>query len=108
MEAKKSNSDHVMNYDQSYKAFNSVSVNSDPFESPTYSQQSLAFLSFISLLKFTVIHNIPHLRATLPKNLIFNFHPEIDFADNSSTKFFWQEGNKYEIRSGKFNFLKIF
>ena len=48
------------------------------------------------------------LRATLLKILIPNFHPEIDFADNSSTKFFWQEGNKYEIRSEKFNFLKIF
>ena len=45
------------------------------------------------------------LRATIRKNLIFNFHPEIDFADNSFIDFFWQVGNKSEIRSEKFNFL---
>ena len=40
-----------------------------------------------------------HLRATLPKILIFNFHPEIDFAHNPSIKFTWQVGNKYEVIS---------
>ena len=28
-------------------------------------------------------HSHKNLRATICKNLIFNFHPEIDFADNS-------------------------
>ena len=51
---------------------------------------------------------IAYLRATLPKILIFNFHPEIDFAHNSSTNFTWQVSNKYEIISEKSNFLKIF
>ena len=51
---------------------------------------------------------IERLRATLPKILIFNFHPEIDFAHNSSINFTWQVGNKYEIISEKLNFLKIF
>ena len=39
------------------------------------------------------------LRATLSKILIFNFHLEIDFTDNSSMNFHqsWQVGNKYEI-----------
>ena len=49
-----------------------------------------------------------HLRATLPKILISNIRPEIDFAHNSSTNFTWQVGNKYEIISEKFNFFKIF
>ena len=49
-----------------------------------------------------------NLRATLPKILIFNFHPEIDFAHNSSINFTWQVGNKYEIISEKLNFFKIF
>ena len=53
----------------------------------------------------TWTHALQILRATIRKNLIFNFHPEIDFADNSFIDFFWQEGNKYEIRSEKFNFL---
>ena len=48
------------------------------------------------------------LRATLPKILIFNFHPEIDFAHNFSINFTWQVGNKYEIISEKLNFSKIF
>ena len=48
------------------------------------------------------------LRATLPKILIFNFHPEIDFAHNPSIKFTWQVGNKYEVISEKLNFFKIF
>ena len=48
------------------------------------------------------------LRATLPKILISNFHPEIDFAHNSSINFTWQVGNKYEIISEKVDFLKIF
>ena len=48
------------------------------------------------------------LRATLPKILIFNFHPEIDFAHNPSFKFTWQVGNKYEVISEKLNFFKIF
>ena len=47
------------------------------------------------------------LRATLRKILIFNFHPEIDFAHNSSINFTWQVGNKYEIISEKLNFFKI-
>ena len=38
---------------------------------------------------------------------IFNFHPKIDFAHNSSTNVTWQVGNKYEIISEKFNFLKF-
>ena len=38
-----------------------------------------------------------HLRATLPKILIFNFHPEIDFAHNSSINFPWQVGNFFKI-----------
>ena len=48
------------------------------------------------------------LRATLPKILISNIRPEIDFAHNSSTNFTWQVGNKYEIISEKFNFFKNF
>ena len=48
------------------------------------------------------------LRATLPKILISNFHPEIDFAHNSSLNFSWQVGNKHEIISEKLNFFKIF
>ena len=48
------------------------------------------------------------LRATLPKILIFNFHPEIDFAHYSSINFTWQIGNKYEIITEKLNFFKIF
>ena len=39
-------------------------------------------------------------RTTLTKNLIF--------ADNSSANFSWQVGNRYEIRSEKFHFLKSF
>ena len=49
-----------------------------------------------------------NLRATLPKILISNFHPEIDFAHNSSINFTWQVGNNYEIISEKLNFFKIF
>ena len=48
------------------------------------------------------------LRATLSMNLIFNFHLEKYFANNSSITSSWQVGNKYEIRSEKFNFLKNF
>ena len=39
--------------------------------------------------------------------LISNFHPEIDFAHNSSINFTWQEGSKYEIISEKLSFFKI-
>ena len=53
-------------------------------------------------------HEKMSLRATLPKILISNFRPEIDFSHNSSTNFTWQVGNKYEIISEKFNFFKIF
>ena len=56
----------------------------------------------------TPLMNIGDLRATLPKILIFNFHPEIDFAHNSSINFTWQVGNKYEIISEKLNFFKMF
>ena len=48
------------------------------------------------------------LRATLPKILISNFHPEIDFAHNSSIDFTWQVGNKYEIISEKVEFFQNF
>ena len=48
------------------------------------------------------------LKATLPKILISNFHPEIDFAHNSSSNLTWQVGNKYEIISEKLKFFKIF
>ena len=44
------------------------------------------------------------LRVTLPKILISNFHPEIDFAHNSSSNFTWQVHNKYEIISEKLKF----
>ena len=43
------------------------------------------------------------LRATLPKILISNFHPEIDFAHNSSINFTWQVDNKYDIQ-GSYSF----
>ena len=48
------------------------------------------------------------LRATLLKILISNFHPEIDFAHNSSINFTWQVGDKHEIISEKLDFFKIF
>ena len=38
-----------------------------------------------------------NLRATLTKILISSFHPEIDFAHNSSINFTYQVDNKYEI-----------
>ena len=42
------------------------------------------------LLEFSLkIKYLGSLRATIRKNLIFNFHPEIDFADNSFIDFFW-------------------
>lgn len=47
------------------------------------------------------------LRATLAKILIFNLHPEIDFAHNSSINFTSQVGNKYEIVLEKLNFFKF-
>ena len=49
-----------------------------------------------------------NLRATLTKILISSFHPEIDFAHNSSSNFTWQVGNKYEIISEKLNFFQNF
>ena len=58
-----------------------------------------------TLIMIIIFRRRPTLRATIRKNLIFNFYPEIDFADNSFIDFFWQVGNKYEIRSEKFNFL---
>ena len=63
------------------------------------------FESIVVEVPWPRFFRVPDLRATIRKNLIFNFHPEIDFADNSFIDFFWQEGNKYEIRSEKFNFL---
>ena len=48
-----------------------------------------------------------NLRATLTKILISIFHPEIDFAHNSSINFSQQVGNKYEIISEKVDFLKF-
>ena len=35
------------------------------------------------------------------------FISEIEFTDNCSINFSWQVDNKYEIRTAKFNFLKI-
>ena len=49
----------------------------------------------------------PDLRAPLPKILISNFHPKIDFAHNSSINFNGQVNNKYEIISEKLSFFKI-
>ena len=71
-----------------------ASVASDPFPSDT--------LRPIDRRSWT------YLRATLSKILIPNFHPEIDFAHNSSINFTWQLGKKYEIISEKLNFFKIF
>ena len=40
---------------------------------------------------FEIIASLPvTLRASPPKILIFNFHPEIDFPHNSSINFTWQ------------------
>ena len=47
------------------------------------------------------------LRAPLPKILISNFHPKIDFARNSSINFAGQVVHKYEIISEKLSFFKI-